>query len=139
MLFNFVIAGTAVERLAALEDALRPLFFGLRAAGHRVVAVGQRFEPRSVINLVVAGEGGGIAARARTGAGLGPCIGLVCTEEPKPEIRKVADSLDFVWSCSPSNAFAPERHAVVPFGFHPALLGPKLERDPARREAGIIL
>lgn len=141
MLFNFVLAGTPTERLAALDDALRPVFFGLRTAGHRVVAVGQRFEARPAINLVVAdrGDGGAIAARARVEAGAGPCIGLLCVEEARAGLQPLAASVDFVWSCAPTTLFAPERHAVVPFGFHPALLGPRLESDPARREAGIIL
>lgn len=140
MWFNFVIAGTPTERLAALDDALRPLFFGLRAAGHRVVAVGQGFEPRPAVNMVVAERGGGRAAvGARRAAGPRACLGLFCVEEFAPEMRAVADTFDFIWTCAPAAMFAPERHAVVPFGFHPASLGPKLERDPARREAGIIL
>ncbi len=140
MLFNFVLAGTPAERLAVLDDALRPLFFGLRAAGHRVVAFGQRFEKRPAINLVVAERaGGGIAGRARGEAGSGSCIGLICVEETTPEIQRLAGSVDFAWSCAPTDKLPAERHAVVPFGFHPALLGPRLERDPARREAGIVL
>jgi len=140
VLFNFVIAGTPTERLAALDDALRPLFFGLRAAGHRVVAVGQRFEPRPAVNLVVAERGGGgPAARARQEAGPDACLGLLCVEEPGPDLQAVADTFDFIWTCAPTSMFAAERHSVVPFGFHPALLGPKLEPDPARREAGIIV
>jgi len=140
VLFNFVIAGTAAERLAALDDALRPLFFGLRATGHRVVAVGQRYEARPVVNLVIAERGGGgMAARARQEAGAGPCLGLLCVEEPGQELRAVADAFDFAWTCVETSMFATERHALVPFGFHPALLGPKLERDPNRREAGIVL
>ena len=137
MLFNFVIAGTPTERLAALDDALRPLFFGLRAAGHRVVAVGQRFEKRPVVNLVVAD--GPIAARARHEAGPGACLGLLCVDPVTPAVRQLAQSFDFIWGCAPTAAFTAERHAVVSYGFHPALLGPKLEREPARREAGIIL
>ena len=139
MLVNFVLAGTPAERLAVLDDALRPLFFGLRAAGHRVVAFGQRFEPRPAINLVVAEPGDGIAARARGEAGPGPCIGLICVEEATAEIQRFAGAFDFVWNCAPTDRLAAERHAMVPFGFHPALLGPRLERDPARREAGIVL
>lgn len=141
MQFNFVIAGTPTERLAALDDALRPIFFGLRAAGHRVVAVGQRFKARPAINLVVVGgeDDGALAAPARADAGTEPCIGLLCVEEPKADLQRLAATVDFVWTCAPTALFSPERYAAVPFGFHPALLGPRLERDPARREAGIIL
>ena len=103
MLFNFVIAGTPTERLAALDDALRPLFFGLRAAGHRVVAVGQRFEKRPVVNLVVAD--GPIAARARHEAGPGACLGLLCVDPVTPAVRQLAQSFDFIWGCAPTAAF----------------------------------
>lgn len=137
MLFNFVIAGTPTERLAALDDALRPIFFGLREAGHRVIAVGQRFEKRPVVNLVVAD--GPIAAGAREQAGPDVCLGLICVDAVTPEVQRLAAAFDFVWTCAPTTAFAAGRHALVPYGFHPALIGPKLERDAARREAGIIL
>lgn len=123
----------------ALDDSLRPLFFGLRAAGHRVVAVGQRFEERPVVNLVLAEEGGGFAARAREEAGPDSCIGLVCVNEMKPELQRIAETVDFTWTCAPTAMSPPVRHAMVSFGFHPALLGPKLEREPLRRETGVVV
>lgn len=147
MFFNFVIVGSTTERLAALDDTLRPLFFGLRTLGYRVMSVGRRFEARPAVNIVIAADPesgeGGVAARARADGGQRVCIGLLCPDEPTAADTAVARTLDFVWSCAPAAAFAgvmaAERQAVVPFGFDPALLGPRLERDPARRDGGIVI
>jgi hypothetical protein len=156
VLFNFVLVGTTTERLAALDDTLRPLFFGLRALGHRVMSVGRSVEAPPAINLVVTddfeGGGGGVAARARTEGGPAACIGLLCPDDidglaAHPQhgeaLRRIVKTVDFVWSGAPTAALAgmisPERQAVVPFGFDPALLGSRLEREPARRDGGIIV
>jgi hypothetical protein len=141
MLFNFVIVGSTAERLAALDDTLRPIFFGLRALGHRVMSVGRNFEPRPAVNIIVADDGAGssIAARARAEGGKAACIGLLCPDEPTVEDARVAKTADFIWTCSPAAAIAPERQAVISFGFDPAMLGTRLEREPVRRDGGVIV
>lgn len=149
MLFNIVLVGSTTERLAALDDTLRPLFFGLRAAGHGVVSFGRGFEPRPAINIVVAddldGADRGPASRARAEAGSTACIGLLCPDDVDgtlagsrgAELRQLVKAVDFVWTCGPAAAVH-ERQAVISFGFDPALIGSRIEREPARRDGGVI-
>lgn len=152
MLFNFIIVNADAARLMTLEDTLRPLIWGLREAGHRVVAFGRRFEALPAINLIVQGTTiesfRQVRARAANDAGADACIGLLCPDDVSPDaerealLRQSLDQVRFIWTGTPTpmadDPALRVRIALIEFGFHPALAGPQAVPD-ARREVGVVL
>ena len=150
MQFNFILTNHRAAELQALDDILRPLFFGLRAAGHRVVAGIRQFGGPPVINVMVEdfsdpAVGQEIAA-ARAAGGPGFRLGVLCPHDIRglapargDGLRAVRPALDFAWTLAPLDLVAPERTAVVQYGFHDSLLGPRLISDPAGRDLDVVV
>ena len=153
MLFNFVLAGAGTMRLMELEDTLSPVVWGLRGAGHSVIAFARQFAPAPAVNLIVNGglpeEVGVILAHAREQAGADVCVGLLCPDDltgtgalAEAALLHAAEAVRFVWICAPTAQFdgilAASRLALVRFGFHPALEGAKPVME-ARRTVGAVL
>lgn len=155
MLFNFVLAGITARRLGELDDMLRPLTYGLRAAGHRAVAFGRIFLPPPAINLIVNHanftQPDAVRARARSEGGEDVRIGLLCAEDvdgmaARPELwaplQDLARVADFIWTSAPTAAFGDalpaSRVGVLGYGFQAELLGPRFLPQELR-SAGVIV
>lgn len=154
MLFSFALAGTDALRLALLEDALRPLFYGLRRVGHRVIAFGQGFVPPPAINILAEHEAADLGrrvAQARQDVP-GARIGIVCVDDMQgiqadverwASLRSAAAAADFVWAADTTEPFAgfvaPHRLAVLDYGFDPVMLGRRLVVEPARRDVDLVV
>lgn len=154
MLFSFALGGTDARRLAILEDALRPLFYGLRRSGHRVIAFAHGLAPPPAINLLVEHEGADIVRRVAQGRidVPGARIGIVCADDVDgvtanpdrgPALREAAAAADFVWTLGAADTLAgvvaPERLANVEYGFDPIMPGRRLVADPALRTADLVV
>jgi len=154
MQFNFVLTNHRAAELQALDDILRPLFFGLRAAGHRVVAGARQFGKPPAVNVMVEDFGDPAVVReiqaARAAAApdfrLGVLFPLEVGElapERRDGLRSVLPALDFAWTLAPSglpaDLVARDRAAVVRYGFHDSLVGPRLIADPAGRDLDVVV
>ena len=150
MQFNFVLTNHRAAELQALDDILRPLLFGLRAAGHRVVAGIRQLSGPPVVNIMVEDFSDPAAAReigaARAAWGAGFRLGVLCPHDigglPPARadgLRAALPAFDFVWSLAPLDRIAPERIAIVQYGFHDSLLGPRLISDPAGRDLDVVV
>ncbi|MBV8537466.1 MAG: hypothetical protein JO128_17840 [Alphaproteobacteria bacterium] len=150
MQFNFVLTNHRAAELQALDDILRPLIFGLREAGHRVVAGIRQFGGPPAINVMVEDFSDPATAQeiaaARGAWGPGFRLGVLCPHEFRAlaparadGLRAVLPALDFVWSLAPLDLLAPERRAVVRYGFHDSLLGPRLIADSAGRDLDVVV
>lgn len=154
MQFNVVLTNHSAAALQAFDDLLRPLFFGLRAAGHRVVAGTRRFEKLPAINLMVEDFTDPAAAEeiraARAAWGQEFRVGVLLPLDPgtlaparRDGLRAVLPLIDFAWTLAspglPPDLLAPERTAVVRYGFHERLVGPRLINDPAARDVDVVV
>jgi hypothetical protein len=154
MIFNFALTNHRAAELQALDDILRPLFFGLRAAGHRVVAGARKFERLPAINLMVEDFGDPAVAReidaARTAWGQELRLGVLfpldvgaLAPERRDGLRAVSRAIDFAWTLAPSvlppDLVTPERTAVVRYGFDEKLIGPRLISDRAGRDVDVVV
>jgi hypothetical protein len=154
MLFSFALGGIDAARLAVLEDALRPLFQGLRHAGQRVISFAHGLAAPPAINMLVEHDGADIGRRLGEGRQevAAARISLVCAEDVDgaavnaarwSTLCEVAAAADFVWTLSPTAAFdcivAADRLAAVAYGFDPVMLGRRLVRAPAQRDAGLVV
>jgi hypothetical protein len=154
MQFNFVLTNHRAAELQALDDILRPLFFGLRAAGHRVVAGARRFGEPPAINVMVEDFSEPAAAQeigaARAAWGAAFRLGVLCPDDlrglppaRREALRAVLPALDFAWALAPSglppDVIAPDRVAVVRYGFHDGLVGSRLIAEAARRDLDVVV
>ncbi len=153
MRFNLVLANQPVPRLRELEDILRPLLIGLRAAGHHVVAGAQEYKPAPMVNLVIEDFGDAGFARAlvetRRQSGASFRFGVLCPtriEALPPERREglgaVLPSSDFVLTLEdikiPAEYCPPARVVSLAYGFDEKLIGPRLISDPALRDIDVV-
>ena len=156
MQFNVVLTNHRPAALQALDDILRPLFFGLRATGHRVVAGTLQFRRRPAVNLVV--EDFSDPAFIRTlaearAAWTGEFIvGVLCPfaidgagvdQARRAGLAAAMPLMDFAWTVAPgqlpARLIAADRAAVVGYGFDEGLVGPRLITDPAARDLDLVV
>jgi len=156
MQFNFVLTNQSAAELQGLDDILRPLFFGLRAAGHRVVPGVRRLEKAPAINVMVEDFSDPAVAQeiraGRAAAGAGFRLGVLFPHDVRdPDLaparrdglRAVMPALDFAWTLAPTglppDLFATDRVAVLRYGFHEKLVGPRLISDPRARDLDVVV
>lgn len=154
MLFSFALGGTDAMRLALLEDALRPLFYGLRRAGHRVISFAHGLAPPPTVNVLIEHEGADIGGRAARGRREipGVQIGIVCPDDLEgvkanaerwSALCDAAAAADFIWVLADAAPLAgiavPDRLAAINHGFDPIMLGRRLVPEPARRDIDLII
>ena len=156
MQFNFVLTNHRAPALQALDDILRPLFLGLRAAGHRVIAGALQFRKAPVVNIVVEDFSDPAFVRTLYDAraawkddfllgGVFPFVvdGTGVDEARRAGLRAAVGALDFAWTLAPgvpaAGTFPPERIAVVEYGFQESLVGPRLISDPAARDLDVVI
>ncbi len=156
MHFNFVLANHRPAALQALDDVLRPLFLGLRALGHRVTAPARQLRRAPLVNLVVEDFSDPGFARmlteARAGWGDDLRLGVVCpfgldgptmTAARRGGLRAAAHVLDFAWTLAPDQLppglLPPDRIAVLGYGFHESMAGPRLISDAQARDIDVVV
>lgn len=154
MLFSFALGGTDAKQLALLEDALRPLFYGLRRAGHRVISFAHGLAPPPAVNILVEHEAADIGRRVAEGRQEipGVRIGIVCPDglegvtanaERWTALRGAAVVADFIWvstdAAPVASIAAPDRLAAIDYGFDPIMLGRRLVPEPARRDVDLVI
>lgn len=156
MQFNFVLTNHTPAALQALDDILRPLFFGLRAAGHGVVAGALQLRRAPAVNIVVEDFGDPAFVRMLADARaawrdelllgvLNPFAveDLAASEPRRAGLRTVLSLADFAWTLRPgmlsAASIAPDRVAILGYGFHESLLGPRLISDPAVRDIDAVV
>lgn len=146
MQFNVVLANHRSAALQGLDDVLRPVFAGLRAAGHRVVVPARQFQKRPVVNLVVGDFSDAAFAQSirRTRASWGDefVIGAVYPRGPDgPETSPAP--VDFAWTLAanllPPGLLPADRVAVLGYGFEESLIGPRLIADAAARDLDVVV
>jgi hypothetical protein len=143
--FNFVLANHAPARLQELDDVLRPIFFGLRAAGHRVTAAGRRFQAAPAVNIVTDDltpmPAAQLVAEARSAWGDGLRFGVLAVSASPP--AEVLHAASFAWTLAANPAIdasvPPARRAVIGYGFAGALQGPRLIADPGQRDLDVAV
>src|SRR5258708_20969888 len=90
MRFNLLLADQSTDRLQELEDVLRPLLFGLRAAGHTVCPGAHECKPPPMVNLAIEGfcdlEADAVA-RARSEAGIPFALSCPTPPAARPPAR----------------------------------------------------
>jgi hypothetical protein len=155
MHFNFVLTNHGAAALQTLDDILRPLFFGLRAAGHRVTAPLRQFGGPPEVNIVVEDFGDLAFVQtvhgARAAAG-GLRLGMLCplafgapdmTPVRRDALNSILPAVDFAWILAPGalppGALSPDRVAVLRYGFDESLVGPRLISDAARRDLDVVV
>lgn len=156
MHFNVVLINHRPAALQVLDDVLRPLLFGLRAAGHRVTAPARRLERAPVVNLVVEDFSDPTFAallrdQRKDWAG-DLVLGAICpltieapemNEVRRTALRAVLPAVDFAWTLAPGvlppDLIGPERVAMLGYGFHDRLVGPRLIADAAARDIDVVL
>ena len=153
MQFNFVLTNHGAATLQAFDDMLRPLFFGLRAAGHRVVAGARQLEKAPIVNVMVddfgdptVGQAVQAARRADLRLGIVLPLGLGAPEMTparRDGLQAVLAGADFAWTLGavdvPPALLSPDRVAVLRYGFHDSLIGPRLIADPAARDIDVVV
>src|SRR5258708_1250561 len=151
MRFNLLLADQSTDRLQELEDVLRPLLFGLRAAGHTVCPGAKEGRRPRRVNLGSEGFGDPDAdaiARARSKAGI--LFGVLCPTPPDalPPARR--DSLgallavsDFAWTVEgialPPDLFDPRHVASLVYAFDERRAGRHLLTHPALRDLDVVI
>lgn len=156
MQFNVVLTNHRPAALQALDDILRPLFFGLRAAGHGVVAGALQFRRRPAVNLVVENFSDPAfvrtVAEARAAWSRDLVLGVLCPfavdgagvdQARGAGLAAVMPLMDFAWTLAadqlPAGLIAAGRAAVVGYGFDEGLVGPRLISDPAGRDLDVVV
>lgn len=155
MHFNLVLSNHRAAALQALDDVLRPLLFGLRAAGHRVTAPARQFGKLPAVNLVVEDFGEpGFARLLQDARGTWKddlLLGVICpaavdgdgAAARRAGLQTVLRLADFAWTVAPEilppEWIARERAAVLGYGFHPALAGPRLISEPGARDIDVVV
>src|SRR5258708_19180288 len=151
MRFNLLLADQSTDRLQELEDVLRPLLFGLRAAGHTVCPGAQECKPPPMVNLAIEGFcdlDADAIARARSKAGI--LFGVLCPTPPDAPPPARRDSLgtlpavsDFAWTVEgialPPDLVDPRQGASLGYGFDEPLVGPHLITHPALRDLDVVI
>lgn len=155
MQFNFVLTNHRPAALQGLDDVLRPLFAGLRAAGHRVTAPARQLQKRPVVNIVVEDFSdpafAALIQRTRTEWADGLLLGVICPFGPGgPEttaarrdgLRAVLPLADFAWTLTPDvlppGLLPAGRVARLSYGYHESLVGPRLIADAAARDIDVV-
>jgi len=154
MRFNLVLANQSASRLQELEDMLRPLLVGLRAAGHSVVAGAHDYKMAPVINLIVEDftDAGFVSAltQAREQTGGAFRFGVICPVNPaalsaerRAGLRSLLPSSDFVLTLAGIEIgpeFCPSGRVVpLTYGFDEKLVGPRLITDPGLRDIDVVI
>lgn len=138
MRFNFVLTNQSSAALQVLDDVLRPVFAGLRASGHQVIAGARRFQKSPTLNVVV----GDVADQAFVQA-IGAARAAwadefrLCVFSPGglAGMNPAVEPSDVRWTVAPGAGPA----AVVTYGFDDKLLGPRLILDPALRDLDVVV
>lgn len=152
MRFNIVLADQPTDRLQELEDFVRPVLFGLRAAGHAVGASSRGGKPAPVINLAVDAllDGPTVEEMRNPSPGAKLVFGILCTAAPpmlpgdRHDLVRVALGFsDFIWAVEgitvPPDLRDPTNVASLVYGFDERLLGPRLIVDPALRDVDVVI
>lgn len=156
MQFNVVLTNHRPASLQVLDDVLRPLLFGLRAAGHRVTAPARRLEKAPVVNLVVEDFSdpafAALLQDARKDWAGDLVLGAICplgidasemNEVRRAALRAVLPVVDFAWTLAPNvlpaGLMAADRVVILGYGFNDGLVGPRLTADPAARDIDVVL
>lgn len=153
MRFNILLANQSTDRLQELEDVLRPLLFGLRAAGHTVGAGAHDCKPPPAVNLAIEGladiDVDAVAgARGRSDAGF--LFGVLCPTPPealpparRDGLRAMLAVSDFAWRVEgialPPDLFDPRLAVSLVYGFDERLVGPRLITEPALRDIDVVI
>ncbi len=155
MIFNFVLTNLTPARLQVLDDVLWPIFVGLRAAGHRVVAASRVFRPYPALNVVVedftdANFVSSLASARAAWPGRFK-LGVLCVDMPgapgaepaRPAAFHAAlPGVDFVWTLAPempTSGIPAARVAAIGYGFDGGLAGPRLIAESALRDLDVVV
>jgi hypothetical protein len=160
MIFNFVLANHHETSLNSLGDLLEPIYQGLEACGHHVIRFGVDFHERPMINVMVEFFKDDVIVddllRFKRDLGERFALGLLCTEDPqdalvmdyyprrKPNLERLAGVVDFLWTLLPVESYyrqlcAPDRVALLRYGFSEAYLDADVIADPAHRDIDAVL
>lgn len=161
MIFNFFLGNHAADSLNSLGDLVEPIYRGLEANGHHVIAFGTGMRDPPAVNVFVeffeddAVANAILSAKAQHGAGFR--FGIVCTEDiedalvmdPAKYPRRRANLLrllpqaDFVWTLLPVAAYEEIAGAgkvgLLEYGFSEACANPIPVQDRGLRDVDVII
>jgi hypothetical protein len=152
MRFNLVLADQPTDRLQEFEDFVRPLLFGLRAAGHPVAASSRGCKPAPDINLAVDAllDGATVESMRNPPPGAKLVFGVLCTTalqtlagDRRDFVHAALGFSDFIWAVEglavPPDLGEPAKVAPLAYGFDERLLGTRLIADPALRDIDVVI
>lgn len=161
MIFNFYLGNHAADSLNSMSDLAEPIYRGLEANGHHVIAFGTGMrEPPAINAFIEFFEDDAIAnAILSAKAQHGPRFrfGIVCTEDiedelvmnPKDHPRRRANLLrllpqaDFVWTLLPVPAYeqvaGSGKVGLLEYGFSEPCADPSPIQDRGLRDVDVIV
>lgn len=162
MIFNFYLGNHAADSLNSLGDLVEPIYRGLEANGHQVIAFSTGIRDAPAINVFVeffkedAVANSILAAKAQHGDRF--VFGIVCTEDIEDELvmnpvehpRRRANLLrllpqaDFVWTLLPlmpvyEQLCGPGKVGLLEYGFTEACADPFPIRDRGLRDVDVMV
>lgn len=161
MIFNFFLGNHAADSLNSLGDLVEPIYRGLEANGHHVIAFGTGMRDPPAINVFVEFFEDDVVANAilsaKTQHGSRFLFGIVCTEDiedelvmnPRDHPRRRANLMrllpqaDFVWTLLPVAAYEQISGAgkvgLLEYGFSEACADPFPIQDRGLRDVDVII
>ncbi len=161
MIFNFFLGNHAADSLNSLGDLVEPIYRGLEANGHHVIAFGTGMRDPPAINVFVeffeddAVANAILSAKAQHGQRF--LFGIVCTEDiedalvmdpvkyprRRANLMRLLPQADFVWTLLPVPAYeqiaGPGKVGLLEYGFSEACADPAPIQDRGLRDVDIII
>ncbi len=162
MIFNFFLGNHHANALNSFTDLLLPIYNGLTEGGHHVIGWGTGLLEAPAVNVLVEWfeDDRIVDELLQTKAARGDrfVFGILCTEDMSdklvmdPEkyprrlinLMRLLPAADFVWTLLPQAEFfakacAPDRVALVEYGFSGLYLDPDMITDARDRDVDAIL